>query len=174
MASPTVKRTVGRRSAADRYSQRVAMFDPDKVQIAREGGDEEAIIVAPDLAASGDLKPVVDRIGRVLGHTVARRVEPVIANVVHVGRQGQLVGCLPDDGHVIEITQSGIGIDTREDDGRHIRIFRADMGGGSNGQRPVQQIQAETAMECRRPVVVATIEAIEVIAEGRVHAGVDA
>jgi len=64
---------------------------------AREGGDEEAVIVAPDLAASGDLKPVVDRIGRVLGHTVARRVEPVIANVVHVGRQGQLVGCLPDD-----------------------------------------------------------------------------
>ncbi len=88
-----------------------------------EGGDEEAVIVAPDLAASGDLKPVVDRIGRVLGHTVARRVEPVIANVVHVGRQGQLVGCLPDDGHVIEITQSGIGIDAREDDRRHIRIF---------------------------------------------------
>src|SRR6266849_3016091 len=75
------QRTVSRRSAADRYGQGVAMFDPDKIQIAREGGDEEAVIVAPDLAASGDLEPVVDRIGGVLGHTVARRVEPVIANV---------------------------------------------------------------------------------------------
>src|SRR5229473_7195237 len=39
------QRTVGRRSAADRYSQGIAMFNPDKVQIAGERGDEEAVIV---------------------------------------------------------------------------------------------------------------------------------
>src|SRR5713226_10368963 len=32
------QRTVGRRSAADRDGQGIAMLDPDKVQVAREGG----------------------------------------------------------------------------------------------------------------------------------------
>src|SRR6266849_3256487 len=166
------QRAVGRRSAADCHSQWIAMFDPDKIQIAREGGDKEPVIVAPDLAASCDLQPIVDRVCRVLRPTIAGRVEPIVTNVVEVGRQGELVGCLPDDGHVIEIAQSTVGIDARKYNGRHIRIFRADMGGCSNSQRTVQQIQAETTMEGRGPVVVATIEAIEVIAEGRVHARV--
>src|SRR5216683_1502554 len=127
------QRTVGRRSAADRHSQWIAMFDPDKVQVARERGDKETVIVAPDLSASGDLQPIVDRIGRVLGHTVASRVEPIITNVVHVGCQGELVGWLPDDGHVIEIAESSVGIDAGKNDRRHIGIFWTDMGGCRNG-----------------------------------------
>src|SRR6266849_5760060 len=35
---------VGRRSAAGRHSQRIAMFDPDKIQVAGERGDKEAVI----------------------------------------------------------------------------------------------------------------------------------
>src|SRR5450755_2505673 len=108
------------------------MFDPDKVQIAREGGDEETVIVAPNLPASGDLKPIVDRIGRVLRHTVACRVEPIITNVVEVVRQGELVGHLPDGRYVIEIAESSVGIDARKYNSGHIRIFRADMGGCQN------------------------------------------
>src|SRR5216684_7336305 len=45
------QRAIGRRSAADRNSEGVAMFDSDKIQVARERGDEEAVIVTPDLAA---------------------------------------------------------------------------------------------------------------------------
>src|SRR5713226_8388587 len=168
------QRAVSRRSAADRHSQWIAMFDPDKVQVARERGDEETVIVAPNLSASRDLKPVVNRIGRVLRPTIPCRVGTIIANVVEVGRQGKLVGCFPDDGHVIKITESRVGIDAGEHDCRHIRIFRTDMGGCRNGQLTIQQIQAETTMESRGRVVVATIKAIEVIAEGRVHAGVNA
>src|SRR5713226_8274934 len=128
------QRTIGRRSAADRYSEWIAMFDPDKVQVARERGDKETVVVAPDLSASSDLQPIVDRIGRILGHTVACRVEPIIPNVVHVGRQGELVGWLPDDRHVIEIAESGVGIDARKYNSRHIRIFMTDMGGRRNSQ----------------------------------------
>src|SRR5713226_2749754 len=127
------QRTVGRRPAADRYTQWITMFNPDKVQVARERGDKETVIVAPDLSASGDLQPIVDRIGRVLGHTVASRVEPIITNVVHVGCQGELVGWLPDDGHVIEIAESSVGIDAGKNDRRHIGIFWTDMGGCRNG-----------------------------------------
>src|SRR6266851_3200454 len=100
---------------------------------AGERGDKEAVIVAPDLSASSDLQPIVDRIGRILRHTVACRVEPIITNVVHVGRQGEFVGWLPDDRHVIEIAESGVGIDARKYNSRHIRIFRTDMGGCRNG-----------------------------------------
>src|SRR6267378_6630301 len=138
---PYRQRTVGRRSAADGYTQWITVLNSDKIQIAGEGGDKEAVVVAPDFSASSDLEPIVDRIGRVLGHTVASRVKPIIMNVVHVRRQGELVGCLPDDGHIIEITERGIGIDAGKYNRRYIRIFWADMGGGSNGQRTVQQIQ---------------------------------
>src|SRR5258708_39263329 len=72
------QRAVGRRSAADRYTQWIAMFNPHKIQIAGERGNKEAVIVAPDFSASSDLQPIVDRIGRILGHTVACRVEPII------------------------------------------------------------------------------------------------
>src|SRR5882724_1511415 len=98
------QRTVGRRSTTNRYAKWIAMFNPHKIQIAGKRGNEEAVIVAPDLSASSDLEPIVDRIGGVLGHTAARRVKPIITNIVSVGRQGELVGCLPDDGNVIEIT----------------------------------------------------------------------
>src|SRR5712692_3816477 len=63
------QRTVGRRSAADRYTQWITVFNPHEIQVAGERGNEEAVIVAPDLSAAGDLEPVVDRIGRILGHT---------------------------------------------------------------------------------------------------------
>src|SRR6266478_6435197 len=125
---------VSRRSAADRRSKRIAMFDPDKVQIAGERGDEEAVIVTPDLSASSDLKPVVNRIAGVLGDTIACRVEPIITNVVEVGRQGELVGCLPDDGHVVQVTEIAIGINARKYDRRHIGVFRTDMGGCKIGR----------------------------------------
>src|SRR5882757_793818 len=46
------------------------------------------------------------------------------------------------------------------------------MGGCQDGQRSPQQIQTDAAVERRGPVVVAAIEAIEAIAEGRVHARV--
>src|SRR5258708_881831 len=100
---PEGQRAVGRRSAADRYSQWIPMFKHHEIQIAGEGGDKEVVIVAPDLSASGDLEPIVDRIRRILRPTIACRVEPIIANVIEVGRQGELVGRLPNDGHVIEI-----------------------------------------------------------------------
>src|ERR1700694_1942879 len=116
------QRTVGRRSATDGHAQWITMFNPHKIQIAGERGNEEAVIVAPDLSASSDLEPIVDRIGGILRHTVARRVEPIITNVVGVVCQGELVVYLPDGGYVIEIAESGVGIDARKYNGRHIRI----------------------------------------------------
>src|SRR5216684_6253802 len=53
------QRTVGRRPAADRYSQWIAMFNPHEIQVAGERGNKEAVIVAPDLSAAGNLKPIV-------------------------------------------------------------------------------------------------------------------
>src|SRR5216683_2730692 len=76
------QRAVGSRSAADRRGQQIIVFVADKKQVAGEKGDEEAVVVAPDLSASGDLEPIVDRIARVLRHTVASRIEPIITNVV--------------------------------------------------------------------------------------------
>src|SRR6266851_7048857 len=52
------QRTVGRRSAADRYTQWIAMFNSDKVQVTGERGNEEAVIVTPDFSASSDLQPI--------------------------------------------------------------------------------------------------------------------
>src|SRR5712692_10933784 len=72
------QRAVGSRSAADRRGQRIAMFDPDKIQVAGERGDEEAVVVAPDLSASGDLEPIVDCIANDSRPTVASRIEPII------------------------------------------------------------------------------------------------
>ena len=48
------------------------------------------------------------------------------------------------------------------------------MGSCQNGQCAIQQIQADTTMERRGRIVVATIEAIKVVAESRVHARVNA
>src|SRR5438445_621495 len=75
------QRTVGRRSAADRDGQRVAMLDPDKIQVAGEGGNEEAVIVAPYLCAPCDRQSIVASIGRILRPTKACRREPLIENL---------------------------------------------------------------------------------------------
>ena len=44
------QRTIGRRSTADRYTQWITVFNSDKIQIAGERGDKEAVIVAPDFS----------------------------------------------------------------------------------------------------------------------------
>src|SRR5437867_2098317 len=76
-------------------SGRQAELDIDEVEVAGEGGNEEAGVVAPNLAASNDLQPVVDGVDRVLRDTVAVRPEAIIAYVVQVGDKGELVCHFP-------------------------------------------------------------------------------
>ncbi|GEC15405.1 hypothetical protein NWI01_12970 [Nitrobacter winogradskyi] len=102
------------------------------------------------------------------------RIEAFLTNIVQVGGERELVGCLPDDCHIVEITQSTIRIDTRKHDRRDIGIFRADVGRRQHSQRAVHQIESNPTVERRSRVVVAAIEAVEPVAEGRIHAGVDA
>src|SRR5258708_2126189 len=59
------------RSATERNRSRVPVLEFDKIEIAGERSHEEAIVVAPNLAASNDLEPVVDRVGKILRHASA-------------------------------------------------------------------------------------------------------
>lgn len=48
------------------------------------------------------------------------------------------------------------------------------MGRRQHGQRAVHQIESNPTVERRSRVVIAAIEAVEPVAEGRIHVGVDA
>ena len=54
-------------------------------------------------------------------------------------------------------------------DARGVGIFGADMGGRQDREIAVEEVEPDAAMEGRRAIVVA-----DAIAEGGVHAGVDA
>src|SRR6266568_1852524 len=153
-----------------------AELEIDEVEVARKRGNEEAVVVAPNLAAPSDLEPVIDRVDDVLRHAVAVRPEAIIADVVQVGDEGELVVHLPCCCDVIEVAESAVGIaPTRNSSAQRVRIFRTDMGGRQDRERAIQEIvQADTAVERHSLVVVPVVPGGQaVVAECRIHARVD-
>src|SRR6266566_1832178 len=156
---------IGGRSATDRNPGRIAVLDLDEAQIAGERGNEEALVVAPNFGTALYREPVVELISKVLRNTVTIGVEAVVANIVQIVGERELVIHLPYCRDVIEVAESGIGIDARSYDRRHVLIFRTNMGSGQDGQRAAHQVQSDAAMERDGRVVVPTIDAIKMIAK---------
>jgi len=59
------QRTVGRRSAADRYTQWITVFNSDKIQIAGEEATKKPLLSRQISPRPVILSQIVDRIGRV-------------------------------------------------------------------------------------------------------------
>src|SRR5438128_11938159 len=106
-----------------------------------ESGNEEALAVAPNLAASSDLDPIVDGVGHVLRQAPTLGPEPLVTDIVQVGGEGELVGHLPYCRNVIEIAERAVGIAPTCCCGRRrVGIFSADVGGRQNRERVIPKI----------------------------------
>src|SRR4051812_9252242 len=80
--------TISGAAAADSGGGKAAL-GVDIVLAPGDGGDEGPAIVAPDLAAPDERELVAQLVDGVLRTAIADRMQPVVANVVQIGGQGE-------------------------------------------------------------------------------------